>query len=98
MPQGMGGEFQRVEANAAHPFRDEARVLACGQGPIWASAPREQVLPGLAAGEVPIVVPLMADPVGVGLVASLARPGGNVTGPTSRARPLFGLRAIPPLH
>jgi putative ABC transport system substrate-binding protein len=30
--------------------------------------------------EVPIVVPLMADPVGVGLVASLAKPGGNVTG------------------
>ena len=30
--------------------------------------------------EVPIVVPLMADPVGVGLVASLARPDGNVTG------------------
>ena len=30
--------------------------------------------------ELPIVVPLMADPVGVGLVASLARLGGNVTG------------------
>jgi putative ABC transport system substrate-binding protein len=29
---------------------------------------------------IPIVVPLMADPVGVGLVSSLAHPGGNVTG------------------
>lgn len=29
---------------------------------------------------IPIIVPLMVDPVGVGLVTSLARPGGNVTG------------------
>jgi putative ABC transport system substrate-binding protein len=31
---------------------------------------------------VPIVVPVMGDPVGDGLVASLARPGGNITGLT----------------
>ena len=32
---------------------------------------------------IPIVIAVSADPVGVGLVASLARPGGNVTGLSS---------------
>src|SRR5262249_25642373 len=33
-----------------------------------------------ATSVMPIVLPLSGDPVGVGLAASLARPGGNVTG------------------
>jgi hypothetical protein len=52
----MGGEFQRVEANATHPFRDEARVLAGRQGAIGALAAREQVVPRLAVGEAKVVV------------------------------------------
>ena len=33
-----------------------------------------------ASGAIPIVMAAIGDPVGAGLVASLARPGGNITG------------------
>jgi len=39
---------------------------------------------------VPIVMATSADPVGIGLVASLARPAGNVTGLTSLSIDLWG--------
>ena len=45
-----------------------------------------------ATSKIPIVAPTMGDPVGDGLVASLARPGGNVTGLTFLAKELVGKR------
>ena len=45
-----------------------------------------------ATSVIPIVLALAADPLGTGLVASLARPGGNVTGLSSQARDLAGKR------
>jgi putative ABC transport system substrate-binding protein len=45
-----------------------------------------------ATAVIPIVFPLTGDPLGTGLVASLARPGGNVTGLSNQAADLAGKR------
>src|SRR5499426_2333278 len=57
-----------------------------------------------ASSVVPIVFALASDPVGDGLVASLARPGGNITGLSIQATDLAGKRlellreVVPGLH
>ncbi len=45
-----------------------------------------------ATQSIPIVVTRISDPVGSGLVASLARPGGNITGLTTISSELAGKR------
>ena len=45
-----------------------------------------------ATTTIPIVMTFVADPLGSGLVASLARPGGNITGLTTLARGLVAKR------
>jgi ABC-type uncharacterized transport system substrate-binding protein len=45
-----------------------------------------------ATSTIPIVFATAADPVGTGLVASLARPGGNVTGISTQTKDLVGKR------
>lgn len=45
-----------------------------------------------ATASVPVVVVLVADPVGAGIVQSLSRPGGNITGITNIVAELGGKR------
>src|SRR5215213_4773352 len=59
-------------------------IVASGAAPIWEAM--------RATSSIPIVMAQTNDPVEDGFVASLARPGGNVTGQTSIARELIGKR------
>jgi putative tryptophan/tyrosine transport system substrate-binding protein len=66
------------DAGRFHRYAEE--LLALAPDVIFASAtPSVQALQQ-ATRTVPIVFANVGDPVGMGLVASLARPGGNVTG------------------
>ena len=71
---------------------------------IVASSTNDSIVMKQVAPQIPMVFAVSGDPVGVGLVASLARPGGNVTGlsiqsPDSTGKRLQLLREIVPgLH
>jgi putative ABC transport system substrate-binding protein len=68
------GEFDRLPALAAKLVRREVAVIVATGGPLPALAAKT------ATKTIPIVFSVGEDPVRVGLVASLARPGGNLTG------------------
>ena len=70
------GHYERFPAFARELADHGARVIVV---PTVAAARAAQ----RASSTIPIVMALMNDPVGNGLVASLARPGGNTTGMAS---------------
>jgi len=70
------GRFERLPELAAQLVRTRPDLLVASSTPAVQAVKR-------ATSEVPIVFSAVGDPVGVGLVQSLAHPGGNVTGVTS---------------
>jgi putative ABC transport system substrate-binding protein len=71
----------RWGAGDAERFRkDSAELVALGPDVLFASGIPAATPLLQATRTVPIVFALVVDPVGAGLVASLARPGGNATG------------------
>ena len=70
------GRTERFGALAAECVHRKSDIIASSTTPAALAAKS-------ATGTVPIVMVALGDPVGTGLVASLARPGGNVTGVSS---------------
>jgi ABC-type uncharacterized transport system substrate-binding protein len=80
------GNYDRLPNFAAELVRLNVDVIVTSGGTPTALAAKR------TTQTVPIVFLLVGDPVASGLVASLARPGGNLTGLTNFARELSGKR------
>jgi putative tryptophan/tyrosine transport system substrate-binding protein len=92
-----GDSNERLSALAAELARLPIDAIVTGASPAPEAARR-------ATPSIPIVMTAHADPVGAGLVASLARPGGNVTGLSTGGTELRGkqlqllMEAVPGLR
>src|SRR5262245_4011329 len=81
------GKVNRAPELAAELVRLKVDIIVVASGDQWIQAAKN------ATGTIPIVMMGQGtDPVRAGLVESLARPGGNVTGLTALARELGGKR------
>jgi ABC-type uncharacterized transport system substrate-binding protein len=83
--QSADGQFDGLPRLAAELVRLKVAVIVTG-GPQATRAAKE------ATSTIPIVMANVGDPVGDGLVASLARPGENITGLSALAPELSGKR------
>ena len=80
-----GDHTERLPALAAELVRLNVDVIVAGTAPAPEAAQR-------ATSTIPIVMATHADPIGSGLVASLAKPGKNVTGVSTVGPELVGKR------
>jgi ABC-type uncharacterized transport system substrate-binding protein len=83
--RSSGGRLDHVSELAAELVGLKVDVIVAA-GPVDTRAAKE------ATNTIPIVMGFDTDPVGSGFVASLARPGGNITGLSSLAPELSGKR------
>jgi putative ABC transport system substrate-binding protein len=80
------GRPERLRSLAMELVQANPDVLIAGFGTLAAQAAKA------ATTTIPIVFATVGDPLGAGIVTSLGRPGGNVTGLTDQARDVQGKR------
>ena len=74
------GRQERLPALAAELVQLKVDVLVTGSNPVIAAVKQ-------ATATIPVVMAVSRDPVGAKFIASLARPGGNITGLANDATP-----------
>jgi ABC-type uncharacterized transport system substrate-binding protein len=79
------GKYERFPALIAELLAQRVEVIVTAGTPASLAVKK-------ATMSVPLVMVAVGDPVATGLVASLARPGGNITGLTSTSEELDGKR------
>jgi putative tryptophan/tyrosine transport system substrate-binding protein len=77
------GKFDRLAELAGELIKLSPSVIVAAITPAAVAARK-------LTQTIPIVCPLLADPIGFGLIESQSRPGGNVTGVLFRAKGLAG--------
>ena len=78
-----GGDIARIQAHVAELVSSAPDVIAAGATPVVSALKQ-------ATRTIPIVFSVVNDPAGQGFVASLARPGGNITGFSYVDFPMIG--------
>jgi ABC-type uncharacterized transport system substrate-binding protein len=78
-----GGDLGRIQAHVAELVRSAPDVIVGSGFPIIFALKQ-------ATKTIPIVFAILNDPVGLGFVATLSRPGGNITGFSFVDAPLIG--------
>ena len=84
-PRFAEGKSDRLSASAAELVELKGDAIVTSGTPAALAAK-------YATRTIPIVMAQLADPVGAGLVSSLRRPGGNITGLTTQDPDLIGKR------
>lgn len=79
------GQLEHLSALAAELVTVKCEIIVAFNGPGARAASR-------ATKDIPIVMVSVGDPIGLGLVSNLARPGGNLTGASNMAAELGSKR------